>query len=114
MDSNEKREFLASYQQYKDFIQSNLWADLQSEIKAWIEDIHGYLEHEDDLQEVYRFQGRVQSCKQLLALPERIMTTMDMAYETVQEEVVLLDLDSADAYYQDQLIKWTEEDVENG
>ena len=115
----ERRDFLATYQQYKDFIASTLWLDLQLEIKTWIEDINGYLEHENDIQEIYRFQGRLQSCKQLLSLPERILATLEMAYESAErpQEQVILDLDSnvngSDYYYQEQLTKWAEEDVEN-
>ena len=116
----EKRTFLASYQQYKDFVSSVLWLDLQAEIKTWIEDINGYLEYESDIQEIYRFQGRLQSCKQLLYLPERILSTLEMLRENAdkQEETVVLDLDSSvsnyDQYYQEQLTKWVEEDLENG
>ena len=114
--SEERREFIASYQQYKDFLQSSLWTDLQGEIQAWIDDIHGYLESETDIQEVYRFQGRLQSCRQLLALPERILANMEMAHESVEatEEVVPLDLADTDVYYQEQLQRWTEEDLEDG
>ena len=114
--SEESRNFLASYQQCKDFIASVLWADLQAEIRCWIDDIHGYLESETDIQEVYRFQGRLQSCRQLLTLPERILANMEMTHESVgaAEEVVTLDLDTADIYYQEQLQQWTKEDLENG
>ena len=112
--------FLGSYQQYKDFISSFLWADLQAEIQLWINDINGYLEHENDIQEIYRFQGRLQSCRQLLNLPESILSLLEMTHEDLnkQEEVVTLDLDesmdNSDSYYQELLFKWGKEDLENG
>ena len=110
--NEENRNFLASYQQCKDFIASVLWADLQAEIRCWIDDIHGYLESETDIQEIYRFQGRLQSCKQLLNLPDRILAIMEAAHIAHDTE-----LDSADStaysYYEEQLQKWSEEDLDN-
>ncbi len=118
--SVDQRENLASYQQYKDFIASVLWTDMQVEIRAWIDDIHGYLENETDIQEIYRFQGRLQACKQLLTLPERILSNMEIVHESRdnQEEVISLDLDTSidvgDSYYTEQLHLWAAEDKENG
>lgn len=113
------REFLASYQQYRDFVSSTLWYDLQSEIKSWIDDLHACLEDEDDNTEFHRFQGRIQACRELLNLPDRILSAMEVAQEVVDnpEEVLVLDLDSAsstsDEFYQEQLQKWSGEDLEN-
>ncbi len=118
--SIDRRDFLASYQQYKDFVASVLWADLRAEIQTWIEDIVGYIEHENDIQEIYRFQGRLQSCKQLLSLPERILSILEMQHESTAqtEEQLVLNLDStvngSDSYYLEQLDKWIEEDSESG
>ena len=118
--SVDQRDNLASYQQYKDFIASVLWTDMQVEIRAWIDDIHGYLENETDIQEIYRFQGRLQACKQLLTLPERILSNMEIVHESrdTQEEVISLDLDTSidvgDNYYTEQLHLWAAEDKDNG
>lgn len=115
-DSPVGPDFLATYQHYKDFISSVLWMDLQREVGSWIEDIHGYMENETDIQEIYRFQGRLQSCRQLLTLPDRILTLMEMRQE--QEQLIMrLPLNNSapvDEYYQEQLQKWHEEDSENG
>ena len=115
-DSPVGPDFLATYQHYKDFISSVLWMDLQREVGSWIEDIHGYMENETDIQEIYRFQGRLQSCKQLLNLPARILSAIEATYEIVHEQEVALDLtdNASDGYYQEQLQKWSEEDLENG
>ncbi len=112
--SIESREFLASYQQYKDFVSSTLWIDLQMEIKSWIDDIHGYLENETDIQEMYRFQGRLQSCRQLLSLPDRILSAMEATQEAIGRQVETVPDGITDEYYQDQLRRWSEEDLENG
>ena len=118
--SVDQRENLASYQQYKDFVASVLWTDMQVEIRAWIDDIHGYLENETDIQEIYRFQGRLQACKQLLTLPERILSNMEIVHESrdTREEVISLDLDTSidvgDNYYTEQLHLWAAEDKDNG
>ena len=115
MEPVEKREFLASYQQYKDFISSNLWLDLQIEIKAWIDDLHGYLENETDPQDMCRFQGRLQACRQLLSLPERMLATIEITHEGQQREQESVPPDSdQDGYYLIQLQKWAGEDEENG
>ena len=116
--NREERRFLASYRQVRDFVSSVLWIDLQTEIKSWIDDIHGYLENETDVQEIYRFQGRLQSCKQLLTLPERILSTMEATQEALdQQSDLTIDLDISDTipdeYYQEQLRKWSMEDIEN-
>ena len=112
----EGRDFLASYQQYKDFFVSALWIDLQQEINSWIDDIHGCLGNENDIQEIYRFQGRLQACHQLLDLPARILSAMEVAHEIIEDQVTL-DLGRSnsvpDEYYQEQLKKWGEEDVES-
>ena len=105
--------FLGSYQQYKDFILSYLWTDLQAEINAWIKDIQGYLENETDVQEIYRFQGRLQSCRQLLTLPERILAAMEIAQDSREEPQEPESIGLADDYYVKQLQIWTMEDSEN-
>ena len=121
MDSTnlEKREFLATYQQYKDFVLSSVWLDLQAEIKEWISDIHGHLGNEDVKKEIFRFQGRLQACNELLSLPDRILSAMEVVQEaSMQQEdnsSTLHTISGAgDDYYTEQLSKWTEEDLENG
>ena len=121
MDSTyeKRREFQASYQQYKDFVASNLWVDLQAELHSWIDDLHDYLENETNEPEMYRFQGRLQACRQLLTLPDRIMGGMEVAYSDTDKQEALTTLDLVestnlgDDYYLGQLQRWAEEDVEN-
>ena len=118
--SEGRREFLASYQQYKDFVASNLWADFQATLLDWISDLQGFLENETVMQEVHRFQGRIQACRQLLALPDRIVANMELANADAaeREEQPTPDQDtpngSVDIYYLEQLQRWNKEDLQNG
>ena len=121
-DNADRREFLASYQQYKDFISSVIWQDMQIELQEWIDDLHNSLEQEVP-PEVYRYQGRVQACKQFLNLPQRILAVLEVEHErksknadegaypidAVQKDVDAL-LAQQELFYTTQLTRWISAD----
>ena len=110
--------FLCTYSQHKEFHTSNLWLDYMNEVQGWIEDIQLMLEQESDIQEIYRFQGRLQACREFLTIPQRILAVLEMASEKPSEDATLkedqfhLDFDE-DVFYTSELDKWKKEN-ENG
>ena len=69
-------EFLATYNQHKEYLDSLVHADHMREIRAWIEDIHARLIAESDPAEIFRFQGRAQALTEVLAMAEKLLQAL--------------------------------------
>ena len=72
-----ERNFRTTHRAHKDFAESAIWQDYCEEIANWLADIHSALETADQMEEIYRYQGRAEACKQFLIMPEYITAAFE-------------------------------------
>lgn len=69
-------EFKANLSQYKAFIQTNIWKDLEITLSAWLTNIRNDLENLSG-DELLKHQGRAQAIRTMLQLPTVIIEGME-------------------------------------
>jgi hypothetical protein len=72
-------DFHGSSAQYKDFMESFIWRDIENELRAWKKDIRDALEDPDrqfDARTLYSLQGSAEAVGRMLMLPQVIMETL--------------------------------------
>ena len=63
--------------QFSEFLESTIWADLKDELEVWREGVRDGLEDTSlPIEEVYRNQGRAEAVRYALSLPETIRDTL--------------------------------------
>ena len=74
-------EYKAHYNDFVGFIRGAVWKDILNELTLWMTNIYDKLSVENDPQEIYRFQGRLQALKEVVQLPDRIITEYELYTE---------------------------------
>lgn len=76
-----EQEIISTKTQLEDFISSSpIWADIQSELQAWLEDIRDQLENtngQTGIRIMDRLGGNAESVRNLLALPQVLLETLN-------------------------------------
>lgn len=76
-----EQEIISTKTQLEDFISSSpIWADIQSELQAWLEDIRDQLENtngQTGIRVMDRLGGNAESVRNLLALPQVLLETLN-------------------------------------
>ena len=83
-------EITATYEQWKDFLASAIWRDMKTEINQWIEIIRGILGSSDKPRELFRTQGRLEACTNVLELPDNMVNILEdryKKYESIEAEL---------------------------
>lgn len=73
-------EITATYEQYQDFLASLVWRDLRTEINCWLAVIRGSLGSSDEPRELFRMQGRLEACENVLELPTNLLAILEDRY----------------------------------
>lgn len=68
----------SSLDEMRDFLYSQIWRDINSELLIWLEDIRTKLEIEESHDEMCRFQGRAEVVRRLARLPEDMISILQM------------------------------------
>lgn len=94
-------EITATYEQYKDFLTSLVWRDMKTEIICWMDVIKGSLGSNDEPRELFRMQGRLEVCENVIELPDNMLALLEDRYKKRDRESadgdttrLVLDLDS--------------------
>ena len=74
-------EITATYEQWKDFLASAIWLDMKTEISQWIEVIRGSLGSNDEPRELFRMQGRLDVCENVLEFPTSMLDILEDRYK---------------------------------
>jgi hypothetical protein len=69
-------EMSATLSQYRDFIASPIWRDIETEIRVWLTGLHAQLEVTTEPCELYRLQGRAQALQEVLQLPSTFIDAL--------------------------------------
>jgi hypothetical protein len=76
----------SSANQFVEFLDSTVWADIKSELNIWLEGVRDGLENpESDEKDLYRNQGRAEAIRYVLSLPETIKEQL-IEEQTKEEE----------------------------
>lgn len=78
-------ELSATYSEYRDFIESNVWGDIHKELVMWIESLRDELEFEEG-QEIKKIQGRISALKEVLEFPHRILSSFEARMVPPEED----------------------------
>jgi len=71
-------ELKATLGQWKDFTESIIWQDIQSELHAWLKDTWELLEREDvDWETTMLLRGRARAIREMLQLPANIIAYLE-------------------------------------
>ena len=89
----------ATYEQWQDFLTSAIWLDMKTEIACWAEMIRGSLGNSDKPRELFRMQGRLEVCENVLELPNNMLAILIDRYEkaaALKNDITSLDYSSSD------------------
>ena len=75
MENFERENYKASLHEYKDFVEGNIWSDIQTVLRERIENYHVMLE-EATAEELPRIQGAISELRFLLYLPQGTIAKM--------------------------------------
>ena len=71
-------ELKATLGQWKDFTESIIWQDIQSELQMWLKDTWELLEREDvDWETTMLLRGRARAIREMLQLPANIIAYLE-------------------------------------
>ena len=71
-------ELKATLGQWKDFTESVIWQDIQSELQMWLKDTWELLEREDvDWETTMLLRGRARAIREMLQLPTNIIAYLE-------------------------------------
>ena len=71
-------ELKATLGQWKDFTESIIWQDIQSELQMWLKDTWELLEREDvDWETTMLLRGRARAIREMLQLPTNIISYLE-------------------------------------
>lgn len=73
-----KDNFNSSSFQVKEFIEGFIWKDMKYLLEDMRDDIRNKLETENEIEEIYRFQGRADVVLLMLNLPETLLNNLEM------------------------------------
>mgnify|MGYP003393764743 CR=1 FL=1 len=83
-------EITATYEQWKDFLASAIWHDMKTEIGQWVEVIRSSLGSDDEPRELFRMQGRLEACENVLELPDNMLSILEdrhKKFESIESEL---------------------------
>ena len=87
--SEEKEEVVlkSSSALFEEFLQSTIWADINSELNVWLEGVRDGLEDpQASERDLFRNQGRAEAIRYVLSLPQVIRETIKIAEEMTQKK----------------------------
>lgn len=61
---------ISSSREFRDFIISNIWRDIRSELLLWLDDIRSQLEVANEVEVLRKLQGNAEAVNRMLRLPE--------------------------------------------
>ena len=67
----------ATKQQVKDFVEGFVWQDIKEILEDWIDGIKTEVFAADDIDEVRRYQGRMEALEYFLALPSTLIEALE-------------------------------------
>lgn len=67
----------ATKQQWDDFIDGFLWSDMKEVLEDWVEGIKADVFSADNMDEVRKYQGRMEALQYFLALPQTILESLE-------------------------------------
>ena len=70
-------EITTTHEQWRDFLASTIWHDMKTEISQWVEVIRGSLGSKDEPRELFRMQGRLDACENVLELPNNMLSILE-------------------------------------
>lgn len=77
----------SSLGQFREFLESTVWTDIQRELSIWLEGVRDGLENiETDEKDLYRNQGRAEAVRYVLTLPETIKDSLEEQAQIKQDE----------------------------
>ncbi len=82
MDEEHEIVVTSSYIQFKEFVESSVWADIINEFGIWVDQQRVFQDTEESLVTLYKCQGRVEAIKYAMGLPSVIVE----AFEDRMEE----------------------------
>ena len=72
---------------FAEFLETTIWADIQSELNIWLEGVRDGLEDpQASERDLFRNQGRAEAIRYVLALPQVIRETIKIAEEMTQKK----------------------------
>jgi hypothetical protein len=70
-------ELHSTRKQAEDFQNGSIWRDIKAILEDWVQGIKNDMLAEDDMKEVYRFQGRAEALGHFLELPETLLNSIE-------------------------------------
>ena len=70
----------SSLGQFRNFIEGNIWKDIQDELHHWIEDIRDQLEDPEGklfMEDIKRLQGNIEAIRNVLNLPANLILNLE-------------------------------------
>lgn len=72
-----KPDFVASLENWKEFVRGHIWNDISKELSSWLADTWELLEDVDDPIEAAKLRGRARTIREMLNLPNGIMEMIE-------------------------------------
>jgi len=77
MEKQHSENIQSSIAKFEEFVESQIWKDLKSELIVWKEDIQSIQDNVSDEKELFRCQGRKEAINNFLVLPETIIDYLE-------------------------------------
>lgn len=71
-------ELRSNITEVRQFMHSNVWRDMHSEMEAWLNDIRDQLEQAQELDILRRLQGNAEAVNRFLQLPESLIEIFEI------------------------------------
>ena len=102
VDLNEV-QITATYEQWTNFLSSAVWQDMQTEINYWLNTVRAALGSDDEPRELFRMQGRLEACENVLELPNNMLEILDDRYNKLVAAKSDFDTNNGHATFDDFL-----------
>jgi hypothetical protein len=86
MDEHDLVKLHSTPSQIATFIDSVVWADMRREINVWITHIQQAIEVVEGVDELRKYQGRAEACRNFLALPEQMLAALEVDNERIERD----------------------------
>ena len=108
-DNNADVVINASWEDYQTFLASPVWQDLRTELGVQKRMIEDALADARDPIDIYRWQGRLEACKDFLAMPEDFLKLIEERVTQLpvpDDSEATNSVDGSDDYYNELLDKY--------
>ena len=100
VDLNEV-QITAMYEQWTNFLSSAVWQDMQAEINYWLNTVRASLGSNDEPRELFRMQGRLEACENVLELPNNMLEILEDRYNKLATAKSAFDTNEDQAMFDD-------------